>query len=69
VLVLSHRLVIGDEKDEKLTVIGPADRIEELGESADVVVCVETPPAFRAVGAYYERFDQVSDEEAIEYLE
>jgi predicted phosphoribosyltransferase len=49
--------------------VGPADRIEELGESADVVVCVETPPAFRAVGAYYERFDQVSDEEAIEYLE
>jgi len=49
--------------------VGPADTIDELAGSADTVVCVETPSAFRAVGAYYDRFDQVSDEDAIAYLE
>jgi predicted phosphoribosyltransferase len=49
--------------------VGPADTIEALGTSADTVVCVETPAAFRAVGAYYERFEQVTDEEALAYLE
>ena len=49
--------------------VGPADTIDELAGNADTVVCVETPSAFRAVGAYYDRFDQVSDEDAIAYLE
>ncbi|PSP93681.1 phosphoribosyltransferase [Halobacteriales archaeon QS_4_62_28] len=49
--------------------VGPADRLDELREDADEVVCVETPASFRAVGAYYERFGQVSDEEAMTYLE
>lgn len=48
--------------------VGPADTVDDLAASADTVVCVETPSAFRAVGAYYERFDQVSDEEAMGYL-
>jgi predicted phosphoribosyltransferase len=49
--------------------VGPADTIDELAASADTVVCVETPAAFRAVGAYYDRFDQVSDDDARAYLE
>ncbi|MBO4246966.1 phosphoribosyltransferase [Halomicrobium sp. IBSBa] len=48
--------------------VGPAETIDDLAASADTVVCVETPAAFRAVGAYYERFDQVSDEEAMATL-
>jgi len=48
--------------------VGPAETIDDLTASADTVVCVETPAAFRAVGAYYERFDQVSDEEAMATL-
>ena len=48
--------------------VGPRDTIAELRNLADEVVALETPEAFRAVGAYFENFDQVSDEEAKAYL-
>jgi predicted phosphoribosyltransferase len=49
--------------------VGPPDTIHELQERADEVVCLKTPTSFRGVGQFYERFDQVSDEEAMAYLE
>jgi putative phosphoribosyl transferase len=49
--------------------VGPPDTIRDLESMADEVVCLKTPGTFRAVGQYYDRFDQVSDEEAITYLE
>ena len=49
--------------------VGPPDTINELEELADEVVCLKTPSSFRGVGQFYERFDQVSDEEAMAYLE
>jgi len=49
--------------------VGPPDTVHELQELADEVVCLETPSSFRGVGQFYERFDQVSDEAAMEYLE
>lgn len=48
--------------------VGPRDTVDELREVADDVVALETPAAFRAVGAYFENFDQVSDAEAESYL-
>lgn len=48
--------------------VGPRDAIAELRKLADEVVALETPEAFRAVGAYFENFDQVSDREAKSYL-
>lgn len=48
--------------------VGPPDSIDSLASTVDEVVCLETPAAFSAVGQFYERFDQVSDEEAMEYL-
>ena len=48
--------------------VGPPATIERLRGEADEVVCVETSPHFRAVGQFYESFDQVSDEEAKAYL-
>jgi putative phosphoribosyl transferase len=59
------------EDPERIAVgvpVGPRDTIDDLAASADTVVCVETPAAFRAVGAYYRNFEQVSDEEAMTYL-
>jgi predicted phosphoribosyltransferase len=47
--------------------VGPPDTIADLQEMADEVVCLETPPQFRGVGQFYERFGQVSDEEAMAY--
>jgi len=49
--------------------VGPPDTVRELREMADEVVCLETPSGFMGVGQFYERFDQVSDEEAMAYLE
>ena len=48
--------------------VGPPDTVEELSELADTVVCLETPTHFGGVGQFYDRFDQVTDEEAMAYL-
>jgi putative phosphoribosyl transferase len=44
------------------------DSTEMLKAFADEVVCLHTPVAFYAVGAWYENFDQTSDEEAVAIL-
>lgn len=49
--------------------VGPRDTIADLESKADTVVVVETPRFFRAVGAHYAEFLQVSDEEAMAYLD
>lgn len=49
--------------------VAPPDTVEQLRSEADEVICVETPPHFGAVGQFYESFEQVSDEQAMEYLE
>lgn len=49
--------------------VGPPETIETLEELADDVLCLVTPRHFRGVGAFYEEFDQVSDSEAMTYLE
>lgn len=49
--------------------VGPPDTIADLEAEADEVVCVATPRSFGAVGRFYRRFDQVTDDEAMAYLE
>ena len=49
--------------------VGPPETVTELKTLADEVVCSHTPKSFFGVGQFYEHFDQVSDEEAIAYLE
>lgn len=49
--------------------VGPPNTIERLGSEADTVICLETPSQFDAVGQFYRSFEQVSDEEAIGYLD
>lgn len=49
--------------------VGAAEALDELETIADRVVPVQQPAAFRAVGAYYRKFAQVTDEEAQAYLE
>ncbi|HTG46214.1 MAG TPA: phosphoribosyltransferase family protein [Actinomycetota bacterium] len=43
--------------------VAPPETAARLGEAADRAVVLTTPPWFAAVGEWYERFDQVSDEE------
>lgn len=48
--------------------VAPAEVVRELESLADEVVCLDTPSAFFAVGNFFTRFDQVSDEEVVECL-
>src|SRR5262245_12517724 len=48
--------------------VGAPETCQRLSAIADEVVCAEMPPSFRAVGSWYERFDQTTDEEVLEAL-
>ncbi|MDG5777661.1 phosphoribosyltransferase family protein [Haloarculaceae archaeon H-GB2-1] len=48
--------------------VGSPETIRELHGLVDEVVCLRSPPSFRAVGQFYRSFDQVTDEEAMRYL-
>jgi putative phosphoribosyl transferase len=49
--------------------VAAKDTCEELKRHADAVVCLMTPFDFAAVGQWYRRFDQTSDEEVRHLLE
>ncbi len=49
--------------------VAPAQTQERLGAATDVFISVMTPEPFYAVGQFYERFDQTSDEEVRTLLE
>jgi putative phosphoribosyl transferase len=49
--------------------VAPREVERRVGDAFDAVVSVETPAGFRAVGQYYEDFEQVSDDEVRAVLE
>jgi putative phosphoribosyl transferase len=49
--------------------VASRDALADLAERADDVVCVHTPPAFRAIGEFYDDFRQTSDAEVVRLLE
>ena len=49
--------------------VAPPDVIEELALEADTVICPFQPDDFRAVGMYYERFFQTTDNEVLQILQ
>jgi predicted phosphoribosyltransferase len=55
-----------DKGAEKVVVavpISPPETVAKLRRHADEVICLETPTNFYAIGQFYERFDQLTDEE------
>jgi len=48
--------------------VAPADSLIRLRPEVDEIVVLETPEPFFAVGAWYEEFEQTTDEEVIELL-
>ncbi len=48
--------------------VAPPSTVAELRQEADLVICPRTPEPFYAIGAFYEEFGQVSDEEVKEIL-
>jgi predicted phosphoribosyltransferase len=49
--------------------VAPPEAVARLAKEADQVVVLETPEPFHAVGQWYRRFPQVSDEEVVRLLE
>ncbi|WP_408957335.1 phosphoribosyltransferase [Natrinema sp. 74] len=49
--------------------VGSPRAVDALEREADAVIALQTPADFRAVGQYYRTFGQVTDTEAIEYLD
>jgi len=48
--------------------VAPPDTLEELRREVDEVVCLATPAFFGAIGAFYEDFRQLEDDEVRELL-
>lgn len=58
-------------KIERLVVavpVAPPETAGEIKRMADEFICMETPSSFMAVGAHYQDFDQVTDDEVVELL-
>ena len=49
--------------------VGPASTVRELEMEADMVLCLQDPEEFYAVGQFYRNFDQVGDEEVMRLLD
>ena len=49
--------------------VGPRDTIQALKEIVDEVIVLHSPAIFGAVGAFYEDFSQVSDDEVVEIMQ
>jgi putative phosphoribosyl transferase len=49
--------------------VGPRDTIQTLKETVDEVIVLHSPAIFGAVGAFYEDFSQVSDDEVVEIMQ
>lgn len=48
--------------------VSPPDTLENIRPLCDELVCLSAPPDFRAVGQFYQDFNQVSDDEVIDIL-
>ncbi|NYI03634.1 phosphoribosyltransferase [Allostreptomyces psammosilenae] len=48
--------------------VGAADAVAMLSREVDEVVCLSTPLAFQAVGAWYDDFAQLTDENVLDLL-
>lgn len=59
------------EKAKELIVaipVAPQDTLAKIKKEVDKVICLSSPYTFFAVGQFYERFDQTSDEEVVSLL-
>ncbi len=48
--------------------VGPEDTIRMLAGYVDEMVCLRSPPLFEAVGQFYDRFEQVDDQDVLDVL-
>lgn len=58
----------GAEKIVLAVPVAAADSLKSLSKEVDETICLHHPVDFMAVGEFYQKFDQTSDEEVIELL-
>jgi predicted phosphoribosyltransferase len=64
--------IVKEEKPSKVIVavpVSPPDAVFVLKQKVDEVICLQAPPHFGALSQFYQNFEQVTDEQAIEYLQ
>lgn len=69
--LLSTIELLRRDKPSKIVVAVPVSSpkaLKKIEEQVDEVICLLTPEDFRAVGQFYESFEQVSDEEVMDKL-
>lgn len=49
--------------------VSPPDTADQFRKEVDEFICLSEPAGFYAVGAYYENFDQTTDDEVLDLLE
>ncbi len=49
--------------------VAPRESLWKVSQEADRVVCLASPEPFYAVGLYYVNFEQLSDQDVVQYLE
>lgn len=65
IAVVKH---LGAERIVVAVPVGARDTVDRIETMVDQVVCLQSPPNFRAVGLHYRRFDQVQDDEVVQEL-
>jgi putative phosphoribosyl transferase len=48
--------------------VGPKHTVDKLKEVADIVVVIDAPTSFQAVGEFYQDFSQITDEEVLDIM-
>ncbi|HEX2943480.1 MAG TPA: phosphoribosyltransferase [Rhodopila sp.] len=49
--------------------VAPEDTLNRLRQDVDMVICLDTPTDFMAVGQFYRNFDQLTDAEVVDLLD
>ena len=49
--------------------VAPEETLRTISQSADETICLRAPALFMAVGQFYERFEQIEDDELVALLE
>ncbi|MGV7222649.1 MAG: phosphoribosyltransferase [Nitrospinales bacterium] len=49
--------------------VAPADSMQKFEQEADEVICLHNPTPFFAIGAFYNNFNQLTDEDVINILD
>lgn len=69
-MIAALKTVRAKNPDELIVAVpvSSPDRLEEIGQLCDEVVCLASPATFRSVGQYYDDFGQVEDDEVLRIL-